>query len=172
MTDGGVVERTKLTVTQAQDQRLTEPLSVTFEREHREIDQALLAAADRVVDGHNLIDALHTLRRHIYAEEELMFPALREAGMVGPVLVMLREHAEMWPLLDTLDELIAAEGADERLRDAATRLLGMLQRHNPKEEAIVYPQVDAVIDPEPASLLRQLLVGGGMPEGWRCQHLR
>lgn len=159
-------------MTQAPEQSLTEPLSATFEREHREIDHALLAVNDHVIDLHRLVDAVHTLRRHIYAEEEFMFPALREAGLTGPVLVMLREHAEMWQLLDDIDAQIAAEGAAHQLCDAAARLLGMLQRHNPKEETILYPQVDAVIDAEPASMLRQILVGGDLPEGWRCQHLR
>ncbi|HVV77084.1 MAG TPA: hemerythrin domain-containing protein [Mycobacteriales bacterium] len=153
---------------------MTQSIGATFEREHREIDDAVLAAAEAIVDPidrQQLSEAVHALRRHIYAEEELMFPALRDAGLVGPVLVMLREHAEMWMLLDTLDELIASDDdSADALRDACARLLDLLQRHNAKEEAILYPQVDVVLDSGAASVLRELLVGGALPVGWRCQH--
>ena len=159
----------------APERILPEPLSTAFKREHREIDDAVLAAARGTADQRNrqpLAGALHTLRRHIYAEEEFMFPALRDAGLVGPVLVMLREHAQMWQLLDTIDNFIAADLAADALADGCTRLLDLLQRHNPKEETILYPQVDALLDAEPASVLRQLLIGGDLPTDWRCQHLR
>lgn len=159
---------------QGRDGTLTEPLSTAFEREHRESDGGILSAVDARADRTGrqaLADAIHALRRHIYAEEELMFPALRDAGVVGPVLVMLREHAEMWPLLDTVEQS-AADDDVPALREACASLLDLLARHNPKEEAILYPQADTLLDPAAASVLRQLLVSGDLPTGWRCQHLR
>ena len=47
-----------------------------------------------------VVRAMESLRRHIFLEEQLLFPPLREAGMIAPVLVMLREHGEIWQSLD------------------------------------------------------------------------
>ncbi len=160
---------------QRRDRTLTEPLSASFEREHREIDDGILTGVDGAADPSRraaLVDAVCALRRHIYAEEELMFPALRDAGLAGPVLVMLREHAQMWQLLDTIDQLITADGPAEELHDACHGLLDLLARHNPKEEVILYPQVDTLLDLRAASVLRRLLLEGEPPAGWRCQQLR
>lgn len=160
---------------QVGERTATGSLRAAFEREHRQIDDVVLAATDTAgdrYDGRQLSAALHTLRRHIYAEEELMFPALRDAGLVGPVLVMLREHGEMWALLDTIDELVGADDGGEAVAAACASLFDLLRRHNPKEEAMLYPQVDALLDAESASVLRQLLLAGDLPAGWRCQHQR
>ncbi|HVU60716.1 MAG TPA: hemerythrin domain-containing protein [Mycobacteriales bacterium] len=152
----------------------TEPLSVAFEHEHRAIDEDILAVVNGPADPvrrQALVAAAQVLRRHIYAEEELMFPALRDAGLIGPVLVMLREHAEMWPLLDNVEQL-ATDGEAPALQEACSSLLDLLARHNPKEEAILYPQVDDLLTPATAATLRQLLLAGELPTGWRCQLLR
>lgn len=159
----------------AQDGTLTEPLSAALEREHREIDdgiQSFVADADDH-DRQGLADAVHALRRHIYAEEELMFPALQDAGLVGPVLVMLREHAQMWPLLDALDLLLGSSDPDAtELHVVCTDLFDLLQRHNPKEETILYPQADGVLTSALGAHLRAFLDSGDLPPGWICQHLR
>ncbi|HEY3459830.1 MAG TPA: hypothetical protein VGL52_03315 [Casimicrobiaceae bacterium] len=42
---------------------------------------------------------LALLRRHAYVEHEILLPPLMKAGLVMPVLVMKREHAQMWPLI-------------------------------------------------------------------------
>jgi iron-sulfur cluster repair protein YtfE (RIC family) len=151
-----------------------EALSIGFEEEHRAIDRDILAVVIGPADlagRQAVVVASRILRRHIYAEEELIFPALRDAGLVGPVLVMLREHAEMWPLLDTVERL-AADGEATALQDACATLLDLLARHNPKEEVILYPRVDDALDAATATTLRRLLVDGELPTGWRCQLLR
>ena len=82
-------------------------LAAVLEREHHDIDNgieafaALLAAGE--VDAEPLRRAAGALRRHIYIEEALVFPPLRDAGLVAPVFVMLREHGQLWRTLDALD---------------------------------------------------------------------
>lgn len=161
----------------APDETRPASISAVFEREHREIDAGIEAFVEGAVPDDRSRDRLATsvvtLRRHIYAEEELMFPALREAGMVGPILVMLREHAAMWPLLDTLDHLLADRTADvTAMTGVCAELFAQLQRHNPKEEQILYPQTESALSAAARAALDGFLVSGELPAGWICQGLR
>ena len=150
-------------------------LAAALEREHHEIDRGietfLSRRADEAFSVQSLTDALEALRRHIYLEEELVFPALRDAGMVAPVFVMLREHGEMWR---TLDELEAELSADRTGPASAlcTELVSQLEAHNAKEETILYSQADAVLPATTSADLRVFLDSGQTPEGWRCQRAR
>lgn len=139
-------------------------LATALEQEHHQIDDGIEAFLD-TGDRAHLREATDALRRHIYLEEVLVFPPLREAGLMAPVFVMLREHGEMWRVLDRMD---ATDSADE-LRSASGELVPMLQAHNGKEEPILYPQVDAVLDDELAATLREFLAFGSMPDGWVCE---
>jgi iron-sulfur cluster repair protein YtfE (RIC family) len=156
--------------------RREEPLSVLLEHDHREIDDPVQACADGTAVGvearANLKRAMDELRRHIYAEEELLFPSLRQAGMTGPIMVMLREHGQMWPILDTLDRELAGGGRDDELASACRELIALLGQHNPKEEQILYPQVDRVVDDNASRAVRDFLDAGHVPADWVCQHLR
>lgn len=158
------------------DETPAEALKDVLERDHREIDDALEGYADGSVSSTHaqlgLKRAVNELRRHIYAEEELLFPALRDAGMTGPILVMLREHGQMWAILDTLDEGLVDGAGDEVMRSACRELLLLLQDHNPKEELILYPQVDRVVGENASVHVRELLDSGQVPAGWVCQHQR
>ena len=86
---------------------MQETLTAALEREHQEIDAGLAAFVDGLdsdeLRGAELDRAADALRRHIYLEEEFLFPPLRAAGMVPPVLVMLREHGEIWRTLEALE---------------------------------------------------------------------
>jgi iron-sulfur cluster repair protein YtfE (RIC family) len=153
-----------------------ESLSGALVREHREIDDAIESCAGAASPGADeragLKRAVDELRHHIYAEEELLFPPLRQAGMVGPILVMLHEHGEMWPLLDTLDDELA-DGADGALlRTTCGQLLAVLQRHNPKEEQILYPEADRTLDGDASRDIHEFLDAGQMPADWTCHFLR
>lgn len=153
-----------------------ESLSQALEREHREIDDAvkrcadLPAASPEVRAG--LERAVAELRWHIYVEEELLFPPLRAAGMTGPILVMLREHAEMWPILDALDRALRDDVDQGVLRAPCRELFILLQHHNPKEEQILYPQVDRVLGADASVAIHEFLGAGRVPADWTCQHLR
>lgn len=92
--------------------------------------------------------------------------------MTGPILVMLREHGQMWPILDTLDHELADGVSDDVLRTACRQLLILLQHHNPKEEQILYPQVDRVVGKGASVDVREFLDAGQVPADWMCQHLR
>ncbi|MDI3315193.1 MAG: hemerythrin domain-containing protein [Mycobacterium sp.] len=148
-------------------------LAAILEHEHREIDggiEAFIQSLDcDTVQPEHLTAALEALRRHIYLEEVFLFPPIREAGMVMPILVMLREHGEMWQSMDILDDLLA-DGADgDQLRDACRRLLEQLYQHNSKEEPVIYPHADTAVPAATRAELARFLETGRVPDGWVCQ---
>jgi hemerythrin-like domain-containing protein len=87
-------------------------------------------------------------------------------------MVMLREHGQMWPILDRLDQgLVEKVGADVLGVDCR-ELLALLQLHNPKEEQILYPELDRVVGEDTGADVHELLDAGQVPAGWTCQFLR
>lgn len=146
-------------------------LGGALEREHREIDggiEAYLASLDGPADPAPLRAALSGLRRHIYLEEEFLFPPLKAAGLMGPIFVMLREHGQLWTSMAGVEELLA-DGADAGARrEACTALLALLDAHNSKEEPIIYTQADAILSKEADSELADFLAQGTTPDGWVC----
>lgn len=142
-------------------------LAAALEREHREIDDGLAAFAAAPGDRRPLAYAIGALRRHIYLEEEILFPLLYQAqpALGAPLFVMLREHAQMWTLLDSLERELEADATGlARIRQLRSQLL----HHNIKEEQILYPRADEVLPPEGAGRLRAFLDSGESPQGWVC----
>ncbi len=147
-------------------------LAAALEREHREIDagiEAFLAGqAERQPRTEPLTQAIGALRRHIFLEEEFLFPPLRDAGLVAPIFVMLREHGEIWDALDALDAQLAINPGAAAMSEICRTLLEQLERHNAKEEPIVYPQADDVLTAAASAGLSSFLATGRMPDGWVC----
>lgn len=152
---------------------MAESVSDALEREHREIDGAIAAFLDALDAGtvapEPLTEALQALRRHIYAEEVFLFPPVRDAGLVMPVFVMLREHGELWQQIDALSDLLT-DGADTaRLSETCRLLLDHLARHNAKEEPVIYPHADTALPSHTSAELARFLGSGRTPDGWVCQ---
>ena len=150
------------------------PVGAALEREHREIDRGIEAFLAGPSAGQDvtaaLAGALAALRRHIYLEEELLFPPLR-SRLMAPIFVMLREHGELWRTMDLIDAGLAGPAA-RPVPSACTELLAQLQAHNGKEEPIVYPQADATLTAEATAELRTFLESGRIPAGWVCHGAR
>ena len=148
-------------------------LAEALEREHREIDAGIAAFASRRADGDvdaaPLTRAVEALRRHVYLEEEFLFPPLRAAGMMPPVFVMLREHGEMWRMLDALEAELGTDPGAQAVVSLCEELIPRLEAHNAKEEAILYAQADAILSAEASAELQAFLASGQMPDGWVCE---
>ena len=150
---------------------MDESLTALLEREHHEIDAGIEAFLEGLAQNETrdqeLTRSVAALRRHIYLEEEFLFPPLRASGMLPPVLVMLREHGEIWRTLDAVeaaDHQSDADGARQRCQ----YLLAQLATHNAKEEPIIYPRGDAVLTEVAQRDLRAFIDSGQMPPGWVC----
>lgn len=155
-------------------------LSDALTREHRDIDtgiETFIADLDRgSVHPQPLLTAFEALRRHIYLEEEFLFPPIRQAGVMMPVMVMLREHGTLWQLMDALSELLDESGtgddANDRLSSTCRELLAQLDQHNSKEEPIIYPHAETDLTEEAAAGLTEFLQTGSTPDGWVCEAVR
>ena len=148
----------------------TETLSAALEREHREIDEGIAAYTGGNTDPsarQQLIGALAALRRHIYLEEQFLFPPLRGSGLIAPVFVMVREHGQMWHALAALDAALADDGRPAA--DQLDPLVALLEAHNPKEEQILYPQADTALNGEASAELKTFIDTGELPGDWVCQ---
>ncbi len=95
------------------------------------------------------------LRRHIGFEEDLLFPAF-EAGSgmpatAGPTAVMRAEHREILRLLEEIEVGIGDAAAPvASLRASFHAVLG---EHNVKEEQVLYPAVDQLLQDDGADAL-------------------
>ena len=102
-----------------------ESLAAALEREHREVDAGIVAPAAAPGGREPPARAIRALRRHIYLEEEFLFPLLRDAepGLAAPVFVMLREHAQIWATLDSLERELDTGTASGLCRQLTVQLL-------------------------------------------------
>ncbi len=130
--------------------------------DHKVCDEAFARAEEAVLGSHwepGLI-AFDTfskqMARHFVMEEDVLFPALIDAGgPAGPVQVMRMEHAQM-------NELISQMAAAAEIRDAqeygglSETLLIVMQQHNLKEEQILYPICDRMLATERIAVLNRL----------------
>jgi Hemerythrin HHE cation binding domain len=143
-------------------------LAAALEHEHHEIDEGMAAFTAAPWDRQPLARAIGALRRHIYLEEEFLFPLLHEAepGLAAPVFVMLREHAQIWGTLEALERAVDARtGTGSTL---CKRLSVQILHHNLKEEKTIYPRADEVLPRAAADRLRVFLGSGKLPRGWVC----
>ena len=128
----------------------------TLRDEHRLILRALVlvdAAAGRLDRGdalppggwERLVDWLREFAdlNHHAKEERWLFPAMAAAGIppAGPVSVMLAEHAEG---RDLMREMAAGDG--QQRAEAARRYVRLLRDHIDKENGVLFPLADSVLD--------------------------
>lgn len=145
-------------------------------REHHDIDGGIEAFVNDLdkgtVSAEPLLAAFAALRRHIFLEESLLFPPIRQAGLMMPVMVMLREHGELWTVMDSLTDAVAGQPDVERMRGLCDDLSARLEAHNSKEEPIIYPHANTDLSENAATDLAEFINSGTMPEGWVCEAAR
>lgn len=140
-----------------------------LEAEHQRIDRHLEAFRQTLtgdtLDAAEMREAITLLRRHIYAEEELVFPPLRSGSLAMAVFVMLRDHGALWERMDTIAAKLD-QGAREGLEAELDELVALLAKHNGKEEIVVYADLDTALSADAQQELGSFLEAGALPEGW------
>ena len=135
----------------------TESAMGYLQADHRRLDalmnacKALVEAGDTKAAAARFEEFRQGLMR-LKIEEGLLFPEFEAAMGLdrsgGPTGVMRSEHAEIIRMLELVRELLAELRPDaaefERLRSALT---GLLHEHNGKEERILYPMTDQMVEP-------------------------
>ncbi len=148
----------------AEDSKLSETIVQTMTEDHRRCDR-LLARVESAAEGGSRDEVATSARefiaameQHFQLEESSLFPALESAApfSAGPAGVMRMEHRQMRQLLEELEAAVAAGDVQECLGVLETLHLAA-QQHNAKEEAILYPMADQLLDPSVAQ-------GLGRPE--------
>ncbi|MBI4213409.1 MAG: hemerythrin domain-containing protein [Chloroflexi bacterium] len=151
---------------------MTEPVTVgtLLEGEHQWIDgrfgQFLQALNAGSVNAEPLDEAAHVLHRHIFLEEEILFPELEARGVVGPTAVMVQEHGQICDFLERIAMLIRDGAPPDRIQQVFDALRSLLEEHNAKEEQVLYPAADHLLNS--AELLRRMQ-GADPPHGWLCR---
>ncbi|MFA9461938.1 hemerythrin domain-containing protein [Thiohalorhabdus methylotrophus] len=139
----------------------TETITAFFQDDHRRLDGLFEAYQDAralgIPEPLDRFDAFaEGLRRHIGWEEERLFPVFEAhmgMQMAGPTAVMRREHREIEAVLDEIRRALA-DGWVGNLAEPEERLRELLSSHNGKEEQVLYPAIDNLLDPsECAGLL-------------------
>ena len=134
--------------------------------EHRVILRGLVlleSAADQLATGEGLpggwwerlvgvLRAFADMNHHA-KEERHLFPALVKAGVPpegGPVAVMLAEHAEGRDFIRAMQTALPASRAD-----AARRYARLLRDHIDKENGVLFPLAEAVLEERALQSLAQ-----------------
>jgi len=119
-----------------------------FAHDHRRLEQALAASMAHAGAGRWEAAAVafavfrRGIERHMEVEEEVLFPAV-EAGAETPLTAILRKgHRDLRVFFDELDDALQARDADECARITAS-IRALLERHDEKEEAELYPVAQA-----------------------------
>lgn len=151
-------------------------LASALEREHQQIDQGIESFTSRSTAGDalSLSGAIQALRRHIYLEEEFLFPPLREGApkLSGTVLLMLREHGQLWDVLDQLEREVITDRNGEAALRLCGQLVGQLSPHHLTEEQLLYAQADDLLARPAEVRLRGFLAYARLPEGWACEEAK
>ncbi len=89
------------------------------------------------------------LRRHIQWEEKILFPLFElKTGMreQGPTSVMKMEHQKIEQELEAVHGKVRVGDPDSD--EEEKQLLQTLAQHNEKEENVLYPMIDRLVDDE------------------------
>ena len=87
------------------------------------------------------------LQRHIVWEEDVLFPYFeKKTGMsnAGPTVVMRSEHREIGGYLEQVHEKVKGNNINSDSEEQ--NLLSALSHHNLKEEKILYPSIDGLVN--------------------------
>ena len=115
-----------------------------FAHDHRRLEQALEQSAVEVGAGQWEAAAAafaafrRGIERHMEVEEQVLFPAV-EDGAETPLTAILRKgHRDLRVFFDEIGDALAARDGEEYGRIAAS-MRALLERHDEKEEAELYP---------------------------------
>ena len=131
-----------------------------LDREHRLCDEQFELAEANVNSGNweqadrqfsYFLDLFH---RHLAKEEQVLFPRLERAlgNAYGPTLVMRSEHNHMRHLLAQMQTALNRRSSAE-FYDHSDMLRLLMQQHNQKEERILYPQAEQLLEADADAIL-------------------
>lgn len=103
-------------------------------------DQSTILAAIATL-GENLLSA----ENHHQREEQVLFPAIEKAGIVGPTQAMVQEHEWLRPAKQAIIDMaessstVDASGSLASLEAKIDYLTSLLRSHIAREDQVLYP---------------------------------
>jgi regulator of cell morphogenesis and NO signaling len=151
----------------------TSSVGALLERDHERIDLLLTdfagSLSNAAPDVETFTAAAHALRHHIYVEEEFHFPTVLEHGFEVQMLILIREHGQIWDALDKIETMLADPAVPlEHTMSAWRDFEFILAEHNRKEESLAYPAGDDLLPGELAVRAAERLLSGERPPDWAC----
>jgi len=133
---------------------MPQKISNYFEEDHDRLDQLFrhfqkTKRTDFARAKEFFRDFKFGLQRHIIWEEEILFPLFEEktgSASGGPAFVMRLEHREIGKSLEAIH--VRVKNADPNSDQDEMALLDILAQHNLKEENILYPAIDRLVNDE------------------------
>ncbi len=138
--------------------------------DHRELDVKLEKLRDIISKGE--IDTVlfaqisKSLKRHIYIEEEEIFPSIskRSNELRQRIAGLEMEHASIWMLLDRVEKEISVRNV-EKSPKYIEEISSILVSHNEQEEDKVYPIISQNEKIHKKKLLNMKFLRGGYATG-------
>jgi len=150
------------------------PIAEYFSEDHRKVEMLLESLLKSLQDQPKAQRAFEELERllhkHIYCEEELLFPEVEARGLSGPTDVMRSEHGQISGLLAAIQKSLR-EG-NMTIKTFIDGLKDILAAHDLKEEGVLYPAADSMIEHESAKALLERVRNAVSPKDWKCRALR
>lgn len=84
-------------------------------------------------------------------------------------MVMLREHGQLWDLLDRMEDQAQAAVDVDELTTTWQAFSETLEAHNEKEEKILYPAGDEILDDSLGEEILEKMKSPDIPTGWTCE---
>lgn len=115
--------------------------------------------AEEIVEFQGFIGFLKEFadKCHHGKEEGMLFPAMIAAGVPdrgGPVGVMMAEHIQGRGYISSMSEALEGEYDRPKLENAARDYIALLRAHIAKEDTILFPMADRVIQDQELEKLR------------------
>jgi len=140
-----------------------ETITQTMSHDHSRCDKLFAQAESTVAQKQwersatDFADFRTAMERHFSMEEQVLFPTIEErtGQTAGPTQVMRMEHEQMRLVLAELQESVNEQNSEQYLGLSETLLI-LMRQHNAKEEQILYPMSDQVLNHEVPSIIEQM----------------
>lgn len=145
---------------QNQAQSSTDSITAFMDAEHARIHgiwERTVAAlyAEQFGALHGFVgDFIAALKRHINAEEQILFPAIEQkSGDSEPTRAMRAEHRQMEHMLERLKPLLTVQELWTGIKAVEGQTIepaALLRSHENKEHDVLYPLADKLLGPQEA----------------------
>ena len=121
------------------------------------LDTVLKDSIKGVVDSESIAKVTEMLRRHIYIEEEILFPTL-PSDNDKDIEFLEVQHGEVFRFLKSLN----SNNNADLIKDISKKLLDLLIEHNAFEESFIYGNFEKL----DAAFIEKIT----FPVGWKCRY--